>query len=67
MNTPYGLEIIDSCLSCRMKREECFCNLSSAALKTFSAISHQTAFPQARRCLSKGRVRGEYFCSAREK
>ena len=45
MNTPYGLEIVDNCQSCRLKREECFCNLSPPALKNFSAISHQTTFP----------------------
>src|SRR5579864_8511853 len=45
MNTPYGLEIVDSCISCKIKREECFCNLSAPALKTFNAISHQTAYP----------------------
>jgi CRP/FNR family transcriptional regulator, cyclic AMP receptor protein len=45
MNTPYGLEIVDTCQSCRMKREECFCNLSPPVLKGFSAISHQTTYP----------------------
>src|SRR5262245_7671035 len=47
LNTPYGLEIVDNCQSCRMKREECFCNLSPPVLKTFSAISHQTTYPAA--------------------
>ncbi len=45
MNTPYGLEIVDNCQSCRMKREDCFCNLSAPVLKSFSAISHQTTYP----------------------
>jgi len=45
MNTPYGLEIVDNCQTCKLKREECFCNLSEGVLKSFSAISHQTTFP----------------------
>jgi CRP/FNR family transcriptional regulator, cyclic AMP receptor protein len=45
MNTPYGLEIVDNCQSCRMKREECFCKLSPPVLKSFSAVSHQTTYP----------------------
>ena len=45
MNTPYGLEIVDNCISCKLKREDCFCNLSGPVLKAFSAISHQTTFP----------------------
>jgi hypothetical protein len=45
MNTPYGLEIVDNCMNCKSKREECFCNLSAPVLKAFSAISHQTIYP----------------------
>ena len=30
MNTPYGLEIVENCQACKIKREECFCNLSPA-------------------------------------
>lgn len=45
MNTPYGLEIVENCQACKIKRDECFCNLSPAVLKQFSAISHQTTFP----------------------
>jgi CRP/FNR family transcriptional regulator, cyclic AMP receptor protein len=45
MNTPYGLEMVDNCQSCRMKREECFCNLSPPVLKSFSAMSHQATRP----------------------
>ena len=48
MNTPYGLEIVDNCISCKLKREDCFCNLSGPVLKAFSAISHQTAFSARR-------------------
>lgn len=45
MNTPYGLEIVENCQACKLKREECFCNLSPNVLKHFSSISHQTTFP----------------------
>jgi len=45
MNTPYGLEIVESCSNCKLRREDCFCNLSPPLLKAFSAISHQTTFP----------------------
>jgi CRP/FNR family transcriptional regulator, cyclic AMP receptor protein len=44
-NTPYGLEIVDNRQACKIKRQECFCNLSPAVLKQFSAISQQTTFP----------------------
>jgi hypothetical protein len=65
MNTPYGLEIIENCQACKIKREDCFCNLSPPVLKHFSAISHQTTFPAEPRCSWRGKVHGEFSCCAR--
>jgi CRP/FNR family transcriptional regulator len=45
MNTPYGLEIVESCQNCNLKRQNAFCNLTPPVLKAFSAVSHQTTFP----------------------
>lgn len=45
MNTPYGLEVIDSCLNCDLRLESCFCNLSPDILKSFSTASHQATYP----------------------
>jgi CRP/FNR family transcriptional regulator, cyclic AMP receptor protein len=69
MNTPYGLEIVDNCISCKLKREECFCNLSGAVLKAFSAISHQTTFPPEATLFVEGQTpRGVFLlCSGRVK
>ena len=35
MNTPYGLEIIENCVSCKLRRDEWFCGLSPEVLKSF--------------------------------
>jgi CRP/FNR family transcriptional regulator, cyclic AMP receptor protein len=69
MNTPYGLEIVDNCQSCKMKREECFCNLSAPVLKVFSAISHQTTYPADATLFVEGQhPRGVYLlCSGKVK
>jgi CRP/FNR family transcriptional regulator, cyclic AMP receptor protein len=69
MNTPYGLEIVDNCLSCKMRREECFCNLSVPVLKAFSAISHQTTFPPDATLFVEGQTpRGVFLlCSGKVK
>ncbi len=69
MNTPYGLEIVDNCLSCKMRREECFCNLSAPILKAFSAISHQTTFPPEATLFVEGQTpRGVFLlCSGKVK
>src|SRR4029077_19903025 len=62
MNTPYGLEIVESCQNCRLKREECFCNLSAPALKRFSAISHRPRTPQKPHCSWRARPRAGFSC-----
>ena len=69
MNTPYGLEIVDNCISCKLKRENCFCNLSSSILKSFSAISHQTIYPQDATLFVEGQLpRGVFLlCSGKVK
>ena len=38
MNTPYGLEIIENCVSCKLRQGKWFCGLSADVLKSFSAV-----------------------------
>jgi CRP-like cAMP-binding protein len=45
MNTPYSLEIIENCLSCKLRQGKWFCGLSSDVLKSFSAASHLSTYP----------------------
>jgi CRP/FNR family transcriptional regulator len=45
MNTPYGLEIIENCVSCKLRRDKWFCGLSSEVLKAFSTASHLSTYP----------------------
>lgn len=46
MLTPYGLDIIESCLSCKMRAEHIFCDLPPDALKAFESIKYATAYPK---------------------
>ncbi|MDQ1389149.1 MAG: family transcriptional regulator, cyclic receptor protein [Acidobacteriaceae bacterium] len=45
MRTPYGLEIIESCMRCKASREGFFCRLSSAVLRSIDVVSHHTVMP----------------------
>jgi CRP/FNR family cyclic AMP-dependent transcriptional regulator len=45
VNTPYGLEIIESCLTCKLRKDKWFCGLSPEVLKSFSAASHLNTYP----------------------
>lgn len=45
MKTPYGLEIIESCMSCKVKREGFFCRFSPAVLRSVDEVSHHSVMP----------------------
>ncbi len=44
--TPYGLDIIENCLTCKMRAEHIFCDLPAAALQSFENIKYATAYPK---------------------
>lgn len=69
MNTPYGLEIIESCVLCNHKAERAFCSLSPAALGSLSAGSHQSTHPGGAVLFVEGqKPRGAFIlCTGRVK
>jgi CRP/FNR family cyclic AMP-dependent transcriptional regulator len=46
MLSPYGMEIVESCLTCKLRADRIFCDLSATALQTFEGIKYATAYPQ---------------------
>lgn len=46
MITPYGLEITESCLACKMRSADMFCGLSPDALQSLEAIKQAIAYPK---------------------
>jgi CRP/FNR family transcriptional regulator, cyclic AMP receptor protein len=69
MNTPYGLEIIESCLTCKLRRDNWFCGLSHEGLKSLAEASHLTTFPGGALLFVEGQIpRGAYvLCSGKAK
>jgi CRP/FNR family transcriptional regulator, cyclic AMP receptor protein len=69
MNTPYGLEMIENCVSCKLRREQWFCSLSQESLKVLDEVSHLTTYPGGALLFVEGQVpRGAYvLCSGRAK
>ena len=45
MNSPYDLDIIESCLGCKMRGGHTFCDISDSALQRFENIRHTTIYP----------------------
>ena len=69
MNTPYGLEIIESCLSCKLRKDKWFCGLSPDVLKSFSAGSRPGTYPGGALLFVEGQLpRGAFvLCSGKVK
>lgn len=44
--TPYGLRIIENCMSCPHHESRLFCNLSAPALQRLSAITSAAVYPK---------------------
>jgi CRP/FNR family transcriptional regulator, cyclic AMP receptor protein len=45
MRTPYGLEIIESCMGCKVSREGFFCRFSPAVLRSVDEACHHSVMP----------------------
>jgi CRP/FNR family transcriptional regulator, cyclic AMP receptor protein len=67
--TPYGLEIIENCLSCPHRQERLFCNLSDAAIKSLASITSSAAYPKGATLFVEGQpARGVFIlCNGRVK
>jgi len=69
MRAPYGLEIIESCLSCPHREERLFCNLSPPALKRLASITSAASYPKDATLFVEGqKPRGVFVvCTGRVK
>jgi CRP/FNR family cyclic AMP-dependent transcriptional regulator len=67
--SPYGLDIIEDCLSCKMRAEHIFCDLPANALHSFEAIKYATAYPKGAVLFVEGQApRGIFvLCKGRVK
>src|SRR5690348_8753359 len=63
MLSPYGLEIIESCLTCKLRAERTFCDLPSSALQAFTSYPKDAVLfvegqsPRGIFVICKGRVK----------
>jgi CRP/FNR family transcriptional regulator, cyclic AMP receptor protein len=65
MRTPYGLDIIESCMGCKASRDGFFCRFSSPVLRSLDEASHHTIMPEAAVLFIEGQMpRGVFvLCS----
>jgi CRP/FNR family transcriptional regulator, cyclic AMP receptor protein len=69
MRAPYGLEIIESCLSCPHREDRIFCNLPPPAVQMLAAITSASSYPKGATLFVEGQVpRGVFIlCRGRVK
>jgi CRP/FNR family transcriptional regulator, cyclic AMP receptor protein len=69
MKTPYGLEIIESCLTCPLHQDRLFCSLSPTTLAGLDAISSSATYPKGAILFVEGQEpRGVFvICNGRVK
>ena len=69
MRSPYGLNIIDSCLSCHVREEHLFCNLPLPALKKLNEIKSTAVYPKSTTLFIEGQQpRGVFvLCAGKAK
>jgi CRP/FNR family cyclic AMP-dependent transcriptional regulator len=69
MRTPYGLEIIESCVGCKASREDFFCRFSAKVLRPIDEVSHHSVMPPGALLFVEGQTpRGVFIlCSGKVK
>jgi len=69
MRAPYGLEIIESCLSCPHREDRLFCNLPAPALQVLGTITSPATYPKGATLFVEGQLaRGVFIlCTGRVK
>lgn len=69
MKAPYGLRVIEDCISCPMLKDRVFCNLAGPALAGLNAISSAAAYPKGALLFVEGQEpRGIFIlCNGRVK
>src|ERR1700756_5284918 len=69
MRAPYGLNIIDNCLSCPVREEHLFCNLPLPALQRLNEIKSTAVYPKSTMLFIEGQQpRGVFvLCTGKAK
>ena len=69
MRAPYGLNILDNCLTCPMREEHLFCNLPAAAVQRLNEIRSTAIYPKSAMLFIEGQQpRGVFvLCTGKAK
>jgi CRP/FNR family cyclic AMP-dependent transcriptional regulator len=67
--SPYGMPVVDNCITCKLRNSSYSCALSKASLEGLDHIKHATAYPEGALIFVEGQIpRGVYIlCQGRAK
>jgi CRP/FNR family transcriptional regulator, cyclic AMP receptor protein len=68
-HSPYGMPVVDNCITCKLRNSSYSCALSKASLEGLDHIKHATAYPEGALIFVEGQIpRGVYIlCQGRAK
>ena len=68
-HSPYGLPIVDNCVSCKLRCSSFFCSLSQESTRDLDEIKHVNSYPEGALVFVEGQAaRGVYVvCQGRAK
>src|ERR1700746_89843 len=69
MSTPYGIQITENCMLCKLRQKGFFCEMPKPALEEMEKVKYASAYPQGAVLFVEGQApRGVYvICSGRVK
>src|SRR4051812_36408210 len=69
MRAPYGLNILDNCLTCPVREDHLFCNLSAPAVQKLNDIKSSATYPKSAVLFIEGQLpRGVFvLCTGKVK
>ena len=66
MLSPYGRDIVESCLTRKMRAERLFCDLPTSALQSFESVKYATAYAKGAVLFVGGKPRAASSFFARD-
>lgn len=69
MPSPYGIELIERCVECKLRERNVFCNLPPKVVQAIEGIKYTTSYPQAAVLFVEGQAPRGFFiiCKGRVK
>src|SRR5271166_2234367 len=69
MKSPYGLDILDNCVTCPVREQHLFCNLSPSAVQRLNDITSPAVYPRSAMLFIEGQLgRGVFvLCTGKAK